>query len=199
MADDDTPIDVGVLEEWLRHVADRLSAALEESALYGNQLDHLIGLLMSLGTAPAHIAMMVPENVAESRRKLLGPARTPGLLDTRGGHAPATPKGTHGRVGTSGGVFVSVVGAARARMQSDNQGAVLGHVLSQADSHADEVMSPQGLADALHGAGSEVHVETVRKNLQLLEEIGLLQRVGRGFYTLSSTAKAELNAKAPGS
>jgi hypothetical protein len=192
---DDTPIDVDLLQDWLQHVATRLSDALEDGRVHGERLDHIIGLLISMGTSKDGIVALLPDNVMESRRKLLGPARTPGLLDRRRDVQASRRSGARveSNIAAHGG---SLLAAARSRLGNNaQQSAVLERVLLETQDGDGSLLSPTDLKRALDEEGLDVPVKTVRRYLNHLVDVGFLTHPHPGRYALSAEARAELAAR----
>ena len=151
MADDDTVIDADTLEAWLVDEARRFSAAMEVHRVREERVDFLLGLLRTLGTPSERLLELVPEDVAQVKRKLIGLGRQPGLLDPARGlaaPAPIPPAGASGGQQPADGAGW-LLEVARARLGSPKQAAVLEKIVTLARGPAAAgPLSPANITEA---------------------------------------------------
>lgn len=191
MATDDTIIDAGTAQQWLADEAQRLSEAMAVRRVHEERVECLLALLLSINTPPDELVSLLPQDVAQAKRKLIGLSREPGLLDPR-----------RGRVTAASGTFEAprpadepgaLLERARARVRSPHQAAVLEKIATTARrENSMESIGPAAIAKALQADGVDIHPETVRRSLDHLSDDGFLRKIEPGRYTLTPQAAASL-------
>jgi hypothetical protein len=176
---DQSPVDIDRVMEWLQSVALSLEVALETERVVGQRADHLIGLLILEGVPLGSIRDLLPDGVAESRRKLLGSGAAPGFLSAvRAGRSAQPPA----RPATSP---QDIIG----HLRGPGQRAVWQHILASARAmDGPTLFTPAGLTSELTAAGERFHMETVRTALNRLTELGGLRLSTPGQYKLTDDA-----------
>jgi hypothetical protein len=195
-------LDVDLLKTWVADVAGELGGAMDAVALHGERLDHLLGLLRSLSVTSSDLVRLLPDNVATSRRKLLGPGQPPGwlagrVLDRTGGSFSPPSKPHH--VPSPPVTPAELFGAAKRALPGATQRSVLDVILNLAldGDRGDAPITPTDIAQHLADTGAPVHPETARTCLNRLAEIGAFTR-NRGSYRFTplGTAMATLAGEA---
>jgi hypothetical protein len=162
------------MKRLLRTEARTLSEAVETARILGENVDHLIALLILADVPIDEIRELLPDNVAAPRRKQLGSGSPPGflaayrsaLLDV-GPAPPATAdiaQQLHGLRGQL--VWQRILAAARLK------GAV--------------EFRASTLADELRADDPQVDREKVRRVLRRLTDLGAMRQVAAGRYVLTT-------------
>jgi hypothetical protein len=184
-------LDPEVLFGWLREVGEALDSALAASEVHASQLDHLIGLLFSVGVSPNELVAVLPDRVVASRRKILGIGPLPGWLRTGDeGSASGDTKGKRSRPGRT----ASVPGSQSVNGSRLNpaQERVLQFVVHRTRSAGVSVdLTTEDISFGLQQEGERTSMVDVRYVVGRLKYLGILDRPRRGHYVLSSAASGK--------
>lgn len=171
----DSPIDTDVVFDWLRVTGEALGTVLDEARALGDRTDYLIGLLLLERVPPAQIRAELPDNVASSRRKVLGTGVGDAYPIRDGSTTPPRRP-----------LEASDIPDLAARLRGPAQQLVWRHLLQRAEQAPAASFSAANVAETLTREGNALDGSTVRRALRHLHNVGAVRTDDKGRHVVST-------------